>query len=187
MDEQSARQHHEQVDFQRDALSMLRDGFRLTDQQWRQRHPGSRLPPVIDKLRNAHGFIIDGYGSVESQYWMPDADQPPLRVAVTEPMKLAYYETEHWRRLAQRRRLHDGDRCVICHAMDELQVHHICYVLFDEHINDLMTVCRPHHEKIHQHSRIKFPSGMTPDKVAMLGISYEMAEWLLPPFALRNF
>lgn len=103
----------------------------------------------------------------------------PQRVAVTEQMKVAYYETEHWRSLSRSRRELDGS-CILCGATDELQVHHICYELFAEHIDDLMTVCKHHHEKIHIHSRIKFPSGVSLTDALSLGFDGVFPEWLMP-------
>lgn len=180
MPEGSGRAYHEKIVFQCNALQYLRNGSRLTDMQWKKLHPGSRLAPVIDKLRNGHGFTIEGNGSVDAPYYMPDVREFPQLVAVTDLMKDAYYETEHWAALRERRKELDGYRCVICCDPEELAVHHICYSLFEEHVNDLMTVCKYHHDKIHTSSRLKFPSGMTVPHASRLGVSWEFAEWLLP-------
>jgi len=181
MNEHDARKHHEQVAYQQQALDALRSGMPLAEYQWKRVHPTSRLPPVVDKLRNAHGFTIDGDGSADTPYTMSDCNQMPQRLAVTDPMKAAYYQTQHWHDMRRARKEFDSRRCVICSSTVELVVHHIRYQLFAEDMQDLMTVCGKHHDMIHDNSRIKFPSGMSLDEVRQLGIEWEFPEWLLPP------
>lgn len=180
------RTYHEKVVFQQDALALLRTGHALTDVVWKERHPGSRIAQVVDKLRNAHGFTIEGDGSVASPYLLPDVYQLPGLVAVTDEMKAAYYESGHWRELSRLRREKDDYRCIICGSDLDLAVHHIIYELFNEHIDDLMTVCGFHHDRLHRDSRLKFPSWMTVNQADSLGVEWRHAEWLLPKFALHN-
>lgn len=186
MREVNGRAYHEQVAFQHIALDLLRSGMPLAEYQWKKSFPGSRLPPVIDKLRNAHGFQIDGAGTAETPYYMADRFQMPTRVAVTAVMQAAYYETQWWQQVREARLDFDLRACVICHDDAELQVHHIKYRLFAESVYELITLCKPHHEAIHDDSRLKFPSGMSVEHADRLGVSWEFEEWLLPKFALHN-
>jgi hypothetical protein len=182
----NGRSYHEQVAFQQIALDSLRSGMPLAEYQWKKLFPGSRLPPVIEKLRNAHGFEIDGTGAADSPYVMRDRWQMPTRVAVTTTMKLAYYETDWWHQMRGARVEFDQHACVICRTADDLQVHHIKYRLFAEDLYELITLCDAHHDAIHADSRLKFPSGMTVDQANKLGVSWEFEEWLVPKFALHN-
>ena len=187
MRELNGRAYHEQLAFQQIALESLRSGMPLAEYQWKKSFPASRLPPIIDKLRNAHGFKIDGNGSAESPYYMADPDQMPQLVAVTPTMQDAYYETAWWQEVRLARLEFDGYTCVLCRDVEELQVHHVFYRLFAETVSHLMTVCRAHHEMMHEQSRLKFPSGMTTEQANRLGVEWEHAEWLLPQrFILAN-
>lgn len=187
MRDQNGRIYHEQIAFQEIALQSLRDGLPLAEYQWKKLFPASRLPPVIEKLRNSHGFRIDGNGSAESPYVMPDPLQMPALVAVTPAMQEAYYETAWWQEMRLARLECDGYTCVLCRDAEELQVHHAFYRLFAEVVSDLMTVCRAHHEMVHKQARLKFPSGMTTEQANRLGVGWEHAEWLLPQrFVLTN-
>ena len=175
-----ARKHHEKVEHRREALRILRTGRELTKWEWEQRFRGSRLAPTILMLRTAHGFLIEGHGTVTAPYVMPDPLQLPGLVEVTDPIKQGYYDTDHWHQLRQRRRNMDNDACVHCGYDDELQVHHAIYNLFAERLSDLITVCEECHEKIHKQSYLKFPSGISIQHANLIGVRYEFADWLLP-------
>ena len=70
-----AKQFHERECLQQEALELLRAGVELTDVYWKRQHPGSRIAPTIEKLRNAHGFEIGGNGSVKSPHYLADRMQ----------------------------------------------------------------------------------------------------------------
>lgn len=80
-------------------------------------------------------------------------------VRVTEEMQASYYLTDHWRATRWKRMVFDGIRCIVCGATGELQVHHWKYDLFNESIEDLMTVCKPCHTRLHEYEnvRVHFP------------------------------
>lgn len=180
----SARGFHESVHHQSDALSLLRNGTLLTDVTWKELHPGARLAPTIDKLRNANGLTILGNGSVRKPYYMPDRRQLPTRIETTEAIKQAYYESEHWQDLRMIRMQRDEYCCVLCGDADDLAVHHCVYNLFHERIWELMTVCDPCHKRIHEHARLAFPSGISVEHAKLLGFDPVFDEWLCVPEGL---
>lgn len=69
-----------------------------------------------------------------------------------------YYKSTHWRSTRERRLELDGHRCAHCKSDgggEPLHVHHWRYDLFNEQILDLVSLCRPCHERIHANDRIK--------------------------------
>jgi hypothetical protein len=180
---EQARIHHERSAAIKSALEKLRRGDCLTDQSWKKEFPGSRVAPVIDKLRNAYGFNILGEGSLSKPHYLDNVYQMPTMVMVTPEIKEMYYASEHWEAMRAARMERDGQVCLLC-SDDGEQVHHIRYRLFNEEISDLMTVCRECHEKIHESSRLKFPSGISVDGCVRLGISPVFEDWLM---AMREY
>lgn len=176
---------HESDSQQQEALGILRHR-KLTkvsfEKDWTKN--GSRLAPAIDILRNGWGFEIAGTGTVKDPYWMLTPNQWPSKVRVSEGLKEAYYNTQHWHNLREQRYSIDAYRCVVCvkSCRDELACHHIRYNLFHESLEELMTVCREHHTMIHEHSLLKFPTGISIDHAERLlgGKEYPFPKWLLP-------
>ncbi|MBA2754805.1 MAG: HNH endonuclease [Chloroflexia bacterium] len=65
-----------------------------------------------------------------------------------------YLNSYNWQQRRQFILQRDGHRCRQCGDAYRLEVHHLTYRrLGREHPNDLMTLCRPCHESVHQ--RIK--------------------------------
>lgn len=176
----AARRHHESQGMQREALWRLRDGELLTDAAWKELHPGSRIAPVVEKLRNTYGFEICGEGSANRPYGMLDRNEWPQTVEVTEAIKEAYWASTHWHEVRERRWAYDKWACVLCKAAEPLQCHHIFYALFEEKLCHVMTVCEACHELCHSQSRLKFPAGMSVKHARQLGVNVEFASWLLP-------
>jgi hypothetical protein len=183
-----ARAFHESETQQQEALAILRVR-KLTkvsfEQDWQKN--GSRLAPAIDILRNGWGFDIAGTGKTKDPYWLLNPNQSPTKVRTTEHIKDLYRASEHWASIREQRFQHDNYRCVLCvgSCRDELQCHHITYNLFAEKLDELMTVCRYHHELIHDPSRgcrLSFPIGVdTHVAERLLGlVAYPFEEWLLP-------
>lgn len=178
----SARAFHECKEHQESALRWLRSQD-LPKRIFEDKHAGSRLAPVIERLRNGWGFEIDGDGSVKNPYGMFDREQWPTKVQVTTPMKMAYYASQHWEATRRKRYEHDNYSCVFCtHAEPAMESHHITYNLFNESIDELISVCIRHHEMIHGNSRIGFPIGVDVSIAEKLldVASYSFEEWLLP-------
>jgi hypothetical protein len=179
------REFHESDSQQQEALAILRHR-KLTklsfERDWTKN--GSRLAPAIDVLRNGWGFDIAGTGTTKDPYWMLNPNQWPSKVRAGERLKAAYYDSEHWHTIRECRFQNDGFRCVICagSCRDEIQCHHIQYNLFNEKIDELMTVCRHHHEMIHENCLLKFPTGISIEAAERLlnGKAYPFEEWLLP-------
>lgn len=81
-----------------------------------------------------------------------------------------YYKTPHWQRKRLERMEFDGHRCCHCRATTELTVHHWHYDLFNEDIEDLVTLCRTCHWRIHAYPSVQvcFPDWLRPDVIARI-------------------
>ena len=176
----NGRAYHESRTNQAEALRRFRDGQTIADFQWRRLFPGSRIAPVVDKLRNGHGFDIAGNGSADEPYYMTQPNQAVSRVEVTDAIKKGYYETEHWHETRRQRMDRDNRECVLCGVVDDLCVHHVIYNLFAESMRELMTVCHDCHETIHKDSRLKFPPGVSVTHANLIGVPYVIEPWLQP-------
>jgi uncharacterized protein YlaI len=178
---QSARTFHERDEAQATVLWRLRDRTHLTKVQYeREAKNGSRLAPIIEQLRNAHGFAIAGDGSVKSPYHLDDVRQCPKLARVTPDMKAAYYGLPHWLNVRRSRLERDGRMCVLCDSVSDLRCHHVTYEhLFAEPLRDLMTVCDSCHDRLHAHCRLKFPSGVSVQYAHWIGWK-GFERWLLP-------
>ena len=178
----SPRAFHECKTHQQSALRWLRSQD-LPKVAYEQQHVGTRLAPVIDKLRNGWGFEILGDGSIKKPYTMPFREQYPTKVEVTETMQAAYYASSHWH-TARRKRLElDKYSCVMCEQVGPASVvHHAKYELFNESTDELISLCDRHHTMIHENSRIGFPIGVDvsiAEKLLEVS-SYSFEDWLLP-------
>lgn len=176
-----ARTFHERDEAQASVLFMLRDRTSLTKLQYeRDAANGSRLAPIIEQLRNAHGFAIEGDGSVKSPYRLDDVRQRPTLARVTPEMKAAYYGLPHWLTVRRSRLDRDRGMCVLCDSASDLRCHHVTYEnLFSEPLRDLMTVCDPCHSRLHAHCRLKFPSGVSVQYASWIGWK-GFEPWLMP-------
>lgn len=176
-----ARSWHERDEAQANVLAILRSGERMEKKRYESSvKNGSRLAPVIEQLRNAHGFVIFGDGSIKSPYGLGDLLQKPSLARVTPEMKAAYYATPHWNAVRSQRLAKDSFRCVLCWAVDDLRCHHVSYAnLFSEPLVDLLTLCDGCHERVHKNCGLKFPSGVSVQYAAWLGWK-GFEPWLLP-------
>lgn len=86
-------------------------------------------------------------------------------------MKQRYYNTTHWRNIRQQRLELDGYRCCHCRSTEGLHVHHWAYDIFEEDIEDIVTLCSNCHERIHAYPgvRVSFPDYITKDHAVILG------------------
>ena len=63
---------------------------------------------------------------------------------------LAYIESSIWKELRDTVVERDNGRCTKCGHKGQLQAHHVTYErLFNEEINDLVTLCKHCHEEAH--------------------------------------
>lgn len=63
---------------------------------------------------------------------------------------VGYLRTEVWKENREKRLRHDGYRCAFCGTAKNLQVHHITYEnLGHEKMEDMLTLCRGCHERLH--------------------------------------
>lgn len=112
-----------------------------------------RFSACIGTLRK-QGWIIDGekFGDGGFLWALRGRDD---WVEVTDEMKEAYYQTDHWQMTRNGRMAFDHFACVQCHATKPLEVHHWQYQLFNERIRDLCTLCRGCHQDVHENALIK--------------------------------
>ncbi len=180
-DDRQARAFHERDEAQKSVLAMLRTGERLKKEIYEHKvKNGSRLAPVIEQLRHAHGFSISGYGTVKKPYFMEDVRQRPSLARVTPEMKAVYYRLPHWLKAKANREAMDFHRCALCHSPSQLRCHHVSYAnLFNEPHVDLLTLCDLCHGRVHKNCGLKFPSGVSVEYAHWLGWK-GFEEWLLP-------
>ncbi len=176
-----ARAFHERDEAQASVLASLRSGVAIQKNQYESAAKnGSRLAPVVEQLRNAHGFAISGYGTTAKPYRLDDVRQRPTLARSTPEMQAAYYQTPHWLNAKRQREAMDGHRCVLCGNNKDLRCHHVCYGrLFNEPPSDLLTLCDLCHGRVHLHCRLKFPSGISVKYAHLLGWK-GFETWLLP-------
>jgi hypothetical protein len=178
---EKAREFHASRQAQQHALTKLRTGHGLTKVYYEQSFgDGRRLAPAIEQLRNAHGFAIDGHGTCKKPYKLCDVSQSPTLAMVAPDMKAIYYTLPHWHKVKHERQARDSHRCVLCMSGSALQCHHVSYAkLFNEPIEDLVTLCDTCHRRVHQDCRLKFPSGVSVQYAHLLEWKGFEA-WLLP-------
>jgi hypothetical protein len=122
-----------------------------------------RFSDCIFRLRN-QGYIIDRRKMQDKTFeWKYEGWKQVEKV--TAAWREGYYSSRHWRRMRQLRLSFDGVKCCRCHNPDaaELQVHHWEYNLFNEKLEDLMTLCDGCHGVIHDLTPIHFPRSVTID------------------------
>lgn len=68
-----------------------------------------------------------------------------------------YLNSEHWSGLRSKRIALSGHKCECCFGVRLLQVHHLQYPddLYDCTVDDLITLCRPCHDILHEFARSK--------------------------------
>lgn len=67
-----------------------------------------------------------------------------------------YMRSKTWRGKANERLKRDGYQCVLCRSAKNLSVHHITYENIGfEKMDDLISVCKACHEKLHMHDGIR--------------------------------
>ena len=177
----NAKKSHESVSKQSELLQLLRTQP-VTKLHYEQtvRCDGSRTAPLIEKLRNAHGFNIAGTGKTKDPYYLLNRFQSPTVAEVDKVMKNLYYNSHHWSTTRSERYSLDDYSCVLCYSDENIQCHHVTYEnLFCENMMDLMTVCRDCHEVIHKNCKLKFPSGIHPEQAKTIGWK-GFDSWLLP-------
>lgn len=76
-----------------------------------------------------------------------------------------YLRTKTWREKANERLKRDGYQCVLCGSAKNLSVHHITYENIGfEKMDDLISVCKGCHEKLHEHDSIRASASGVADK-----------------------
>ena len=71
-----------------------------------------------------------------------------------------YLETDYWKAKRHYAKNAAGWRCLICNASADLVVHHRTYErIGDEHLKDLVVLCRECHALFHEGGRMPVPPG----------------------------
>ena len=66
--------------------------------------------------------------------------------------KLKYMKSDEWKQKRLLVLARDNHKCVICGSDSNLEVHHTSYkTLYNEDLNDLVTLCRYHHHLQHEY------------------------------------
>ena len=94
------------------------------------------------------------------QYTLVGYEKP---CRVSKRQRNAYYGTAHWKRKRAERLQFDQWKCCHCRSTSDLVVHHWYYDLFHEDVEDLSTLCRTCHDRIHSYGAItiKFPKSVS--------------------------
>lgn len=124
-----------------------------------------RFSTSIQKLRE-QGYEIEKKPIVGSEQFQYRLTSYRRKVLVDKSLKDLYYNTPHWRAMSKQRREFDDWRCVLCKSTENLEVHHFHYDLFEEDIEDLVTLCRNCHRRLHVHAKDKlrsFPKSVAVD------------------------
>lgn len=142
-------------------LSLLYTGPKRTDELVTITH---RFATAIHGLRKrGHEVRVEKLGKGISLYSLAGFRK---LVEVTDEMKQAYYLSQHWKTVREWRLLKDNMTCCWCKIRTvPLQVHHWQYDLFNESIDDLMTLCEQCHTKLHELDSVlvHFPHSVTPE------------------------
>jgi len=65
--------------------------------------------------------------------------------------KKNYLESDAWQNIRKKILNRDNNKCVVCGTSSNLDIHHITYErVGNEDVDDLVTVCRKHHNEIHK-------------------------------------
>ena len=113
---------------------------------------------VVRELRQ-QGFVFESDMKARCYRFVSGPDE--LLVKVRDTVQSSYYQTPHWKAIAQHRKKMDQFQCCQCSRRSNLHTHHWAYNLFAEDIvNDLITLCEICHETVHSltsGSSIHFP------------------------------
>ncbi len=61
-----------------------------------------------------------------------------------------YISSKEWKELKEERLKKDNYKCVLCKSQERLTCHHLTYKrIFKEEINDLISLCKKCHSRIH--------------------------------------
>lgn len=104
-----------------------------------------RLRWLVNEYKNGNKFLKVGYEKLSTQR--------KLRVKRKKTIKNVY-KTKAWYELRAKRLEIDNKTCQHCGSKKNLHVHHLSYSRVEENylivpIDQLLTVCKPCHEKIH--------------------------------------
>lgn len=135
-----------------------------------------RFSACIHLLRQRGWEVREGRSDTGEPLWSLGSFVP--RVDVTDDMKQAYYDSQHWKAKRQERLRFDDFSCCLCGMSVDLQVHHWRYDLFAEKLEDLATLCEMCHLSIHQNEniRIHFPHTVTPEIAEKMRLTCVVAQ-----------
>ena len=84
-------------------------------------------------------------------YWITKCKYFEYDERWDKPTYHEYMKSPEWKAKREERLKHDKYQCQLCHTAINLVVHHLTYDrLGDEDLNDLVTLCKKCHEKVHE-------------------------------------
>ena len=92
----------------------------------------------------------------KSVYPSPDTAVDIARIdacyKISKEMKERYYRSDKWKLLKFKRMSIKGSNCELCNSTDNIELHHLTYErLTNEHLSDVILLCRNCHQKQHDY------------------------------------
>ena len=141
--------------------------------------PTKKLQKILQLKGNK--FYNEVYIQPPKQKRKKKKKQKVVKKIITKSKKLNKYELyihgTKWRKIREKVIERDGGKCKRCKCKKTLQVHHLVYDnLFneEEHLDDLVTICKKCHFKLHSLYRIHDCSDK--EKKALYGIKFKIDE-----------
>jgi len=114
------------------------------------------VSPILAIVLLAVVYYFHEYHSKRTSEPSSTFVQTATKKSLADPLmshedKLKYLASPKWQQLKMHVKLRDGFHCKKCNSKHKLEVHHITYQnLGAEHLEDLVTLCRTCHGKLHE-------------------------------------
>jgi len=114
------------------------------------------VAPILAIVLLAVAYYFHEYRSKRTSEPNSTFVQTVIKKSLADPLmshedKLKYLASPKWQQLKMQVKLRDSFHCKKCNAKHSLEVHHITYQnLGDEPLEDLVTLCRTCHGKLHE-------------------------------------
>lgn len=107
--------------------------------------PGFTKEPVWKTEDNGLGFNV-----IECDHYRSFRDDPEVSAEIYR----AWINSDDWKKIRKKKLIEEALQCEICGSAKNLAVHHITYEHLleeDNHMDDLIVLCKNCHEKAHEH------------------------------------
>ena len=126
-------------------------GMNLPD--WKKRNEILRTIQCPVNVTDGDGFVFVPLGRLTKAEVEKKVEETnrALGKSWTLSNKMAYYESEDWKKKSEARMKIDNYKCVLCGCKQNLTVHHVTYIDFghENEATQLVTVCESCHQLIH--------------------------------------